>query len=255
MEVAQKTFDQFKYDLAEILGDNLYEVIIFGSYVLDDFHLGKGDLDYMVATNEDLDLETNSRLFELHEKYRREKKLYLHQLEGTFYPKHFLKELTLPFTGCYVGTTRSGWSTISSFRNSFIDLKLIRERGIHLLGMDVEFYAPSETEIIREFAESIDSFISCTQTRQKTETGMWVSIIHLCARILFYLSKGRVASKTEACRWCHSSAELKQFSSIFMYAENRRYPYENTIVPESITTNCRMLLEYLQDLLTLLSDI
>ncbi len=251
----RQTLDQFKRDLILLLGDNLFDIIIHGSYALDDFQPGKGDLDYMVVTNENLDDAINTRLFELHDKYRIEKHLLLHQLEGAFYPKHLLRELSLPFTGCYIGTTRKGWRTIHTFRNSFIDLKLIKEHGIHLLGRDVEFYSPSEAEIIREFAESINSFILCSKTDQNRETEMWISCIHLCARIVFYLSEGRMASKTEACRWCISSTELKRFSAVFKFAENLRYPYENVLIAYDLQVSCILLLQYIQDVLTLLSDI
>ena len=249
MIFVQQTFDCFKQDLTGILGDNLFEIIIHGSYVLDDFQPGKGDLDYMVLTNENLDDAINTRLFELHDKYRTEKHLLLHQLEGAFYPKHYLKELSLPFTGCYIGTTRSGWRTISSFQNSFIDLKLIKEHGTHLLGIDVEIYSPSESEIIKEFTESINSFISCTKVIQNRETGMWVSIIHLCARTLFYLSNNRIASKTEACHWCTERAELELFKEQFKNAENRRYPYGEEVVLISTRAACIELLIFTKKLL------
>ena len=100
MEITLQTFNHLKQDLKLILGDNLFEIIIHGSYALNDFRPGLGDLDYMVVTNENLDNSTNSRLFELHDRYRSERELLLHQLEGTFYPKHFLRELSLPFVGC-----------------------------------------------------------------------------------------------------------------------------------------------------------
>lgn len=247
--ITLQTFNHFKQDMKRTLGDSLFEIIIFGSYVLDDFQPGRGDIDYIVVTNEDLNSTTICKLYELHDKYRQDEKLLLHQLEGTFYPKHFLKKLLLPFTGCYIGTGRTGWSTTSSFQNSFMDLRLIKEHGIHLLGKDVEIYAPFEAEIIQELIADVDAFISSAGEVRSGAIGMWVSSIHLCARTLFYLSNDRIASKTEACRWCANRFELETFLSAFRYAENRRHPYENSPVADCLTITCTQLLEYVQNLL------
>jgi hypothetical protein len=43
---------------------------------------------------------------------------FLHQLEGTYYPKGFLSHLAPPFVGCYIGTSRGGWRTITTLQNS-----------------------------------------------------------------------------------------------------------------------------------------
>ena len=80
MKIAQQTFDQFAEDLMDILKENLFEIIIHGSYVLGDFKANLGDLDYMVITNTRLDEETNSKLFDLHDKYRSER--YLSSITG-----------------------------------------------------------------------------------------------------------------------------------------------------------------------------
>ncbi len=244
MNRVQQTFDCFKQDLTGILGDNLFEVIIFGSYVLDDFHPGKGDLDYMVVTNEDLDSKTNSRLFELHDNYRLEKKLYLHQLEGTFYSKDFLKNLTSPFTGCYIGTTRSGWRTISSFQNSFMDLKLINENGIYLLGNNPSIYNPADSHILKEQIRDLDNFFTSAATAKTTGPGLWITIIQWCSRTIFFYSTGRIASKTEACHWCAERPELEPFREQFKNAAGKRYPFGEEVLSISTRAACLALLKF-----------
>jgi hypothetical protein len=81
----QPTFDRFAEDLLVILGDNLYDIIIHGSYALGDFRPNQGDLDYIAVTHSDLDELTNERLFALHDGYRSKRELF-HQAENRRYP-------------------------------------------------------------------------------------------------------------------------------------------------------------------------
>lgn len=251
MEITQKTFDQYKEDLVRILGNNLFEIVIFGSCVLQDFHPGRGDLDFLVVTNDDLDNTTISRLIRLHEKYRTEKKHCLHQLEGTFYPKHFLKKLSLPFTGCYIGTNRAGWCTISSFQNSFMDLRLINEHGMYLLGGNPKIYSPLSSEILKDQFSDLESFLSSAETGRNVGVGMWIAIVHWCSRTIFYHSTGRIGSKTEACRWCTERSELEPFRELFKNVENRRYPYGEEAVSISTKAACIALLKFMKKFLLL----
>ncbi len=244
-----QTLDQFKQDLIQLLGDNLFEIIIHGSYVLDDFQPGKGDLDYVVVTNENLDDSANFRLFELHDRYRSGKKLLLHQLEGTFYPKHFLKKLSFPFTGCYIGTGIKGWRTINSFQNSLMDLRLINEHGVHLLGKNPKIYNPLNFEILKEQLSDLETFIISAKAGKNVGIGMWITIVHWCSRTIFYYSTGRIGSKTEACRWCTKRPELEPFRDVFKNAECRRYPHGEEAVSSSTRTVCMVLLEFMENYL------
>lgn len=244
MDRVQQTFDYFKHDLAEILGDNLFEIIIHGSFALDDFRPNLGDLDYMVVTNENLGDSMNARLFELHDHYRSKRKLLLHQLEGTFYPMHFLVELSFPFTGCYIGTSRTGWRKISSFQNSFMDLRVINEHGIHLFGKNPKIYNPVDSQILKEQISGLDAFVTSAATAKSRGIGLWMAIIHWCSRTIFYHSTGRIASKTEACHWCAERPEMELFREVFKNAECRRYPYGEEAVSSSTKAACMALLEF-----------
>ncbi|MCK5133086.1 MAG: hypothetical protein KAR40_13145 [Candidatus Sabulitectum sp.] len=244
MKKSMQTFDCFKHDLTGILGGNLFEIIIHGSYVLDDFRPNLGDLDYMVVTNENLDEAMNTRLFELHDQYRSERMLLLHQLEGTFYPKHFLRELSLPFTGCYIGTSQTGWRTITSFQNSFMDLRLINEHGMYLLGKNPKIYNPVDSQILKEQISGLDAFVTSAATAKSRGIGLWMVIVHWCSRTIFYHSTGRIGSKTEACRWCAERPELEPFRGLFKNAESRRYPFGEEVLSISTRTACIALLKF-----------
>ena len=150
MLIVRKTLNRFRNDIEEILTGNLYEIIIHGSYALGDFTPHKGDLDYTVLTKTDIDPSHIDRLSALHDRYRQVRELVLYQLEGTFYPKYVLRDISSTFCGCYIGTGRKGWRSITTFQNSLIDLKTMQEKGIRLLGNPVEFYSPTSAEITEE---------------------------------------------------------------------------------------------------------
>jgi hypothetical protein len=250
MTRAQRTFDRFLADLGSILGSNLYDVIIHGSFVLGDFRPNRGDLDYIVVTRADLDEETNGALFELHDRYRSAKRLLLHQLEGTFYPRRVLRSPTSRFVGCYIGTGRRGWRTITSFQNSAMDLRIAGELGKHLLGRDVPMYRPSESDIRQEQRRDLASLTGAARRRRNGDMGFWVSLVHWCARTIYYLEHGQPASKSQACDWCRKAARGSGFDELFKLAEHRRHPYGQAAVGQGTRTLCRALLRHVCDLLS-----
>lgn len=229
-----------------ILGENLFEIIIHGSYALGDFRADLGDLDYLIVTNRNLDISTTSRLFDLHDKYRSERCFLLHQLEGTFYPKQFLKYLEGQFTGCYIGTSRKGWKTIISLQNSNMDLRLINEHGIMLLGRNPKIYNPNELEILNEQRSDLKEFRDAVMQSNDAEIDLLISIIHWCARTLFYMADRKIGSKTDACRWCIQQPELEAFKNSFQEVECQRSPYKETKIPEIARDTCLALLGFME---------
>jgi hypothetical protein len=249
MKIAQQTFDQFTTDLKNILNDNLFEIVIHGSYALSDYQANRGDLDYLVVTNRNLDEEINSRLFELHKNYRSRRSMLLHQLEGTFYPKHFLETLEGQFTGCYIGTSRKGWKTITTLQNSYIDLRQINEHGIKLLNKNVRIYNPSDSEILKEQQSDLKALKNSVKLDSDYEIGLWISTIQWCSRTLFYLANRKIGSKTDACRWCIQQPELEAFKSSFQEVEYLRSPYKETRIPEKAKDTCLALLGFVDNIL------
>lgn len=241
MELAQKAFCKFTDDLSEILVENLFEIIIHGSYVLGDFRANLGDLDFVVLTKESLDEETNKILFGLHEKYRSEKSLLLHQLEGAYYPKSFMKSLEGMFLGCYIGTSKM--KTITALQNSLMDLRLINQHGMLLLGSNCEVFNPSEAELLIEQKSNLQSFKQAISEVSQSDLGFWMSSVHWSARTLFFRAKGVIGSKTQACQWCTEQTELDEFKTLFDFAKSQRFPYENGTLQEKIKISCSRLLD------------
>lgn len=241
MQIAQDTFYRFTEDIRLILGDNLFEIIIHGSYVLHDFRANLGDLDFIVLTNDSLDEQMNKNVFRLHEKYRSEKSLLLHQLEGTYYPKSYLMNLNGQFLGCYIGTSRL--KSITTFQNSFMDLRLVNQHGLMLLGNTCDIYNPSESELLNEQKTDCLAYRNTISRNCQSDIGLWISLIHWSTRTLFYLSNVEIESKTKTSQWCAEQSDLEEFQDLFNYAKKLRFPYKGAILQDGAKASCIRLLD------------
>jgi hypothetical protein len=244
MEIVRETIDQFRVDLVRILGSDLSEIVIHGSFALGDFAPHRGDLDYTVLTVGNLSDGVISALFGLHDAYRQSHDQLLHQLEGTFYPKTVLSDLTAPFIGCYVGTGRKGWRKISTFQNSLIDLRIMEESGIRLLRKPLHFYHPTPTEVREEQLRDLDSLREHLEKSQGTDAGFLYAAVHWCARTLYLIRQARIASKSEACRWCITAPDLGAFHKVLSAAQGKRYPYDVEEPLPEMRESCTRLLGF-----------
>jgi hypothetical protein len=242
MDIAKKTIDQFQTDLFHILGGELYEIVIHGSYALGDFIPSKGDLDYTVVTAHDPTDTAIAGLFALHDRYREEKGLLLHQLEGTTYPLAVLSDPTVPFVGCYIGTGRAGWRKISTFQNSWIDLRIMEESGIRVLGNQPSFFHPTADAVQAEGLRDLAKLRRHIEKMQARDLGVLFATIHWCARNIYLRRKDRIASKSEACRWCQGEPDLVEFHEAFSIAQAQRSPYALCDAPPWMPTACMGLL-------------
>ncbi len=245
MDQTQKTLKRFTDDIRRILQRDLHEVIIHGSYVLGDFKPGHGDIDFVVLTRNNLDEASGERLIELHQGYRNSTSLLLHQLEGCYYPKQFLRNLTGEFLGCYIGT--SSIRMITTLQNSLMDLHLMNRRGLKLLERSCIIYDPGYAELVSQQMRDCLAFSRSLPRMKSSEMGFWVSLVHWCARTLFFQANGEVASKTEACRWCIEKTDLLEFKDIFQWAEPLRYPYLQAEMNDHVIESGRKLLDIVEN--------
>jgi hypothetical protein len=241
MKIVQETIKQFTDDLRLILNENLFEIIIYGSYVLGDFRSNFGDLDFLVLTNVNWNDKTNRSLLGLHEKYRSEKQLLLHQLEGAYYPKSFMRTPENALFGLYIGTNRM--KPITSRMTSYMDLRLIKEKGLMLLGSNCSTYDPSEADLRKEQNADIQGFRSTIGNSSQVDFGFWISLIHWCARTLFFRANNSIGSKTVACQWCLKQSALSDFQELFKKAESIRYPYQERTIQDNTKMTCIKLLD------------
>lgn len=241
MQIVQETLRQFTDDLRLILNENLFEIIIYGSYVLGDFRSNFGDLDFLVLTNGNWNDKVNESLLGLHEKYRSQKQLLLHQLEGTYYPKSFMRNPENTLLGLYIGTGRM--KSIDSRKTSYMDLRLIKVKGLMLLESNCSIYDPSEADLRKEQNADIRGFRSTIENGSQVDFGFWISLIHWCARTLFYRANGSIGSKKVACQWCSKQSALSDFQELFKTAEALRYPYQERTIKDNTKMACIKLLD------------
>ncbi len=243
MQIVEETLRKFTDDLRLILKENLFEIIVHGSYVLDDFQANQGDIDFLVLTHDNLDDETAANLIGLHKRYRETGQYLLNQLEGTYYPQSFMLNPEEALSGLYIGTT--GMKPINSRKNSYMDLRLINRHGLMLLGSQTETFDPSEANLHEEQKADFQGFRKTIQNSTSIDFGFWISLIHWCARTYFYRAKGEIGSKTEACQWCARQPALEDFNLLFNMAESLRYPYQKREILKTTKTKCIKLLDML----------
>lgn len=239
----EQTLACFRKDAREVFGGNLFEIVIHGSYALGDFTPHKGDLDYAVAVENDLDDAAIARWIALHEIYRREKKLLLYQLEGTVYPRRVIADPGLPFVGACIGTGRKGWGRISAFKNSFIDLLVMEHYGLKLFKKQLVIYRPGAAQIRAEQSATLQNLTVAIDREGSPGIGFLYALIHWCARTMVYAGDAAIVSKSEACRRCLTERSLAEFSR-YAAARDQRYPYAGDRIPiENAVMRCRSLLE------------
>ena len=89
-EVVKVKVAQFDRDMQLILGDNYLDTIIYGSNSLDDFHIGKSDIDFCVVVQNDLSDSEIEKIINLHEVYRNRNDIEIAFFEGYYYPSYLV---------------------------------------------------------------------------------------------------------------------------------------------------------------------
>lgn len=220
-----KAMRRFADDLSGILGQNLRCVVLFGSAVLGDFRPGKGDLDFMAITHDNLNTDDCERIFSLHDSMRAGAMGQLSaQLEGTYYPIAIVQNpKNASAVGCYVGTGRKGWRQVSSSCNSAFDYAIICRDGV-FYGEDIRhmIYSPSDSELIKEFLRSLDDNIENASSRMSIEYAL--AMYHWAARGLCHVMTGQLLSKKGAATWFTSASLDSEWTELVLHAERYRHP-------------------------------
>lgn len=252
MVIVEETLSRFHEDLEHAYGGRLVDVVIHGSYVLGDFAPHRGDLDFVVLFQSDMRDAEVTRFLRLFDEYRSSKALLLHQLEGTAYPSRAVADPRAKLVGCYVGTTRSGWRKVESFQNSWIDLRLIGERGRSLAGRRIDVYEPSEDEILAEQIGSLRHLEKALASPAGASIGLFYAVVHWCARTIVYRSTRRISSKSQACESCFDGMAPRRFAELFRLAKRQRHPYPSEAVDPALRRAVDGLLEFVGERLGVL---
>lgn len=224
VDIVMAALNEFCSDLRRVFGRSLIEVFVHGSYCLGDFRPSGSDLDYIAAVAEDLSESQLSALMAMHDRYRGQNDSYLRLLEGTTYPVRVLADPYLPCVGAYIGTTRSGWRTVTSFANEMIDLVTLEQSGLDLLKSGTEVYHPAKAELKDEMVRGADRMALTVR-----QTGFPPAVaVQWCARNEYFMATNSVASKTVACDWFASTCQRKTYRDVARAARDVRYPYSES---------------------------
>ena len=63
----------FKSDMFKVFNKDLYEIVIHGSFCLDEFRRHYGDLDFIVFLDKPFNYKLEKRIYEIFECYRSDK--------------------------------------------------------------------------------------------------------------------------------------------------------------------------------------
>ncbi|MHB1000813.1 MAG: hypothetical protein ACYC27_16345 [Armatimonadota bacterium] len=232
--------------MSGILGWNLRCVVLFGSAVLGDFRHGKGDLDFMAITNEDLGADDCEKIFCLHDSMRTGAMGQLSaQLEGTYYPISIVQSPSnASAAGCYVGTGRKGWRQVSSSCNSASDYAIICRYGV-FYGEDIRHmvYSPSDSELTEAFLRSLNDNIENAPGRKSIEYAL--AMYHWAARGLCHAMTGQLLSKRDAATWFASASLDPEWTELVLHTERYRHPLTAKDLDEIDPRTSVLLVEFL----------
>lgn len=210
----------FVADLRAVFGDGLVDVILFGSATLGDFTPGRGDIDYVVATEGDVSDADMGALFDLHDAYRARTRPGLEwQLEGAFYPRRLLSDPKAEGLGVYIGTGRKGWKRIHRVGHNAFDFYQFATNARRLLGSDLAVRRPTDAELLDRARRDHDMW-SRVWTDEDCPSHV---VVQWAARVYFFSATGRVGSKSESC-----ALLLKRYPSLgyVEHCASVRAPYD-----------------------------
>jgi predicted nucleotidyltransferase len=195
--------------IADVFGEQLVSVVLYGSIVFDDLAPGYGDLDFLAVAKGDLSQDECQRLVELRKplcsgRYG----AVVSMIEGAFLPQHMLDPASAG-TALWWGTSGERMWTRSEL--GWLVLHTIRERGVVAWGEDVRNCIPraSRNMLLQDVQSACDSM----KAHGRGGTLHSVDWLLTAARLLLWLREGRLSSKSEAAEWgyVHARGAWRQF--------------------------------------------
>ena len=188
-----------------ILGDQLVGFYLYGSLSLGDFDPASSDIDFLVATTEDVSEEIFERLRDMHGVIASSNLPYANYIEGSYIPLKALRRYD-PHN-VHHATIGIDWPFRIAFHGSnwILERSILREHGVIVHGPPPEtLIDPVTSEEMRTaVCEQLKDFWSSQLDRPK-----WLrprdyqafAVLTLC-RALYTLHHGTVCSKPQAALW------------------------------------------------------
>ena len=239
-----ETIDQFNHDLRRILGNNYIDILLYGSSTINSFTPHSGDIDFVVLVNENLNDNEIGLIFDLHDYYRTKELMNLaYQLEGMYYPISVLKDNTLGFIGCYIGTGRKGWKKITKFQNNVFDLIQMKNNGISYFKKKYDIYEPNREEVRTFIVNEINRIEKLID--EKSIPSHFV--VQFVARTIYYIDNEKIGSKRESCERYSEKKGKNEYIKVCgevkdNYKETEeKYQNHRGIAKEAIKDLCEMV--------------
>lgn len=216
----------FSGEISRIIKDNLLSVLLYGSTTLNDFTIGKGDIDFVVITKDNLSNDECEDLISFHDLMRNG--IYGElavQLEGAYFSYDMISQ---PYKskglGLYIGTNRKGWKKIERCILSKADLAIINRYGYIVYGEEVldDIYTPSHIELKEEFLRMIDSNLKVAD--EIKSLGFSLHLIHTGIRGLYTYLFNDFISKGEASDWYCKWSSSSKWKELITEVSNLRHP-------------------------------
>jgi len=202
-----------------VLGKQFVGMYLYGSLASGDFDPGSSDIDFLIVTEDMLDVKTIAALSTMHQSIWNSGLTWAAKLEGSYLPRERLSRFekssraypTVNEKKFYMAPHGSDW---------IIQRHIIREQGVVLAGPDpksmIDSVSPDDirhavTEILEEWWFPMLDDPSWLRDRG-TEYHAY-AILTMC-RSLYALEHGEVVSKPVAARWAQNELGGKWLSVI-----------------------------------------
>jgi predicted nucleotidyltransferase len=214
-------------DLRVALGDNLHGAYLVGSFAVGDAD-EHSDVDFIVATQRELDAEEQRRLQAVHAALYALPVAWAQHLEGSYAPKDVLRTVDArrrPFFYLDNGARELIWD---DHCNTAVVRWTLREHGVVMVGPPPDdLVAPVDPDELR--AEARTTMREAAKWARETGAlGRWAQqylVLSFC-RMLHTLESGRVVSKRAAGAWALRELDPRWHDLISTALADRPHTWE-----------------------------
>jgi len=193
----QSKIAAFDNDLETILGEKYLDTIIYGSFSLDDFRIGKSDIDFCVVLEKDLTEDDIEKIIQLHETYNSRNDKDISYFEGYYYPRSALIDLDAEISGYKIAANRNMWRKMNKFLSNCFELIQFSTNGIRIRNKTFSVIMPSNSLIMNSMKKGLEM--------NRKWVGDWevpsYLIVQYVARCIYYIRNGKIGSKKTACKY------------------------------------------------------
>lgn len=201
-EIIQKLILQ----LQVILSDKLIGFYVGGSLANGSYHSDTSDIDCYVITKDVLTNDLNHKLENMHKELYASQLPYAKKIEASYIPQKDLMKFDLKAIRPYFN---EGQFYLADYGNNFIiELYLLREKGITVIGPDIEKLIKkiSSQKLSWAIHKNLDEYwkTNLENTYKFIQSDYQVFAIFTMCRTLYSLETGGITSKREAANWAIS---------------------------------------------------